>query len=105
MNFIKLKLWFKEKWYYIAIFGIALLAIIFYIVTKKKPSKVVIDKASEELYKKLSNLRIESALEIGRAQGKEQQVKEEVEAITNLPTTTKEEKLKQLQQLADLLNR
>lgn len=105
MNYAKLLLWIKEKWYYFAILGAAILVAILYKVLHKTPTPVVLDKAMEELHNKLANLRIEAALEIGRAQGKESQVIEEVQAISNLPTDSREDRLKQLQQLSDLINR
>ena len=101
-----LKLWFKEKWLYL----VAILPIVafgLYRMFRKVPTKEVTstNKASVELQKKLGEVRTQAALEIGRAQGKEEAVKEEVRRITEAPVSTSEDKKKQLQDLADLVNR
>lgn len=97
-------LWLKEKWYLIvgALIALALLA---WCILRKKEDKVLVDKVGEALQKKLADVRVEAALEIGRAQGREAEVKEEVKQITEMPAETREERLKQLQALSDLVNR
>lgn len=101
-----LKLWFREKWVYL----LAILPIVAYGIYKlfqKKPDTHVTptNKAAVELQKKIGDLRTEAALEIGRAQGKEEAVKEEIVRITEMPVVTPDDKQKQLQDLADLINR
>jgi predicted negative regulator of RcsB-dependent stress response len=100
------KLWFKEKWvYFLAILPV--LAYGLYLMFRKKPTKDITpaNTAAIVLQQKIGDLRAKAALEIGRAQGKEAAVKEEVIAITAMPTATQEDRQKQLQDLADLVNR
>jgi hypothetical protein len=101
-----LKLWFKEKWIYL-LYLVPFVVWGLYLILRKKPvdgSKLV-NKSAILLQEKLGEARTQAALEIGRAQGKEAAVKEEVAKISSMPTTTQEEKQKQLQDLADLINR
>jgi LPXTG-motif cell wall-anchored protein len=100
-----IKLWFKEKWYLIvgaAVFGGLLLWFAF---RKKDIQKETIDKAAVVLQKRLADVRIQAALEIGKAQGREAEIKQEVTYITNMPVATTEDQKKQLQALSDLVNR
>ena len=101
-----LKLWFKEKWVYF----LAVLPIIAYglfRMFRKVPSTEVTstNKASVDLQKKIGDLRTQAAFEIGKAQGREDAVKEEITKITEMPVVTPADQKKQLQELADLVNR
>jgi pyrrolidone-carboxylate peptidase len=104
MTFASVKLWLKEKWYYLAsvlaVVGLALFAAL-----RKKTDPSAINTApAVALQQKLADARVQAALEIGRAQGREEEVKHQVAQINNMPTATQDDKKKQLQALADLVN-
>jgi hypothetical protein len=100
------KLWLKEKWvYFLAILPIVAYGL-FRMFQKHPNTKVTsTNKAAVDLQRKLGKIRAEAALYIGKARGKEAAVKEEVKKITEMPVSTSDEQKKQLQDLADLLNR
>jgi len=92
--------WLNERKAWVAS-GIGFVILVLYFaLTRKKPPFNPKDKRDEELREKLAEARIQAALEIGKAKGREDQVKAEVEEITTI-----EDKNKQLQQLADLVQR
>lgn len=98
------KRWLKEHYAY----ALALLPIIAYYLYKafvKREIDAPITPPAVELHKKIAEVRVEAALEIGKAKGKELAVKEEVKHIMAMPIASKEDKRKQLQDLSDLINR
>lgn len=100
-----IKLWFKEKWYLIVGAAVVGGLMLWFAFRKKEYPKETIDKAAVVLQKRLADVRVQAALEIGKAQGREAEVKEEVKYITEMPVVTTEDQKKQLQALSDLVNR
>jgi hypothetical protein len=106
MQYILFKKWLKEKYLYL----LAILPIVLYffykLVTRKTVDPIIPSNTpAVNLQKQLSAVRVAAALEIGKAKGKEIAVKEEVQTIISQPVVTTEDKRKQLQDLADLINR
>lgn len=99
------KRWLKEHYAY----TLALLPIIAYYIykvfVKRESDALITTPPAVELQKKIAEVRVEAALEIGKAKGKELAVKEEVKHIMEMPVASKEDKRKQLQDLSDLINR
>lgn len=100
---VHIRRWFLEsKARIVAALGFLIIAVL-YIFRSKQP---MMDRAHSQdvaLQKKLADARIDAALQIGRAQGKEEQVKAELEQITAV--SDKEEQLKQLAQLVQRTRR
>lgn len=110
----KIKKFFKEKWAYIVAALVFIGSIITWLLLRSPDTEnqlpTPVQKAKEKLHTDLSKVRIDAAVEIAKARGKEEVVKEEIEKITKIveeaPEDKKDEaKKKQLQALADLSNR
>ncbi len=97
---IAFRSWLKVNWIKLTsglvLFGFMLL----HAATRKKDKPASVDKRETEMREKLAEARIDAALEIGKARGREEQVKTEVAKISEIT-----DKKKQLQELADLVNR
>lgn len=111
----KVKKFFKEKWAYIVAFFVFLGSVLMWLLLRpagKEDNQLPapVQQAKEKLHKDLSKARIDAAVEVAKARGKEEAVKEEIEEIAKIvekaPEDKKEEARKQqLQRLADLSNR
>jgi hypothetical protein len=89
----KLKLFLKKYWILFVSGILGVLSLLAWLLTrpskKTKPVKVVVEDKVEETHRKIAEVEAETAIEIGRAQGKEEAVKEEVEEIRREPSSRK----------------
>ncbi len=97
---IMTKKWLLEKKAWLTTGAVFAALSMFYLSTRKRDVEQRMDKRNDELKEKLAEARIGAALEIGKAQGKEDQVQAEVAQISNM-----EDKDKQLEELASLVTR
>lgn len=109
----KCKQWLKEKWYYVlaglTIIGGVIAAILAFSRSSTNDGKNLpspVQDAKTKLHENISKARIDAAVEIATSRGEENIVKEEVkQIIENTSGNTKEDKKKQLEQLAALAKR
>ena len=88
----KIKLFFKKYWIIVVggLVGILSLIVWFFFANKKdKPRVVVVKDKREETQRRLAEAEAKAAVEIGRAQGREEAVKQEVEEIQREPDSRK----------------
>ena len=84
----KIKLFFKKYWIIIVggLLGVlSFLAWFLFGNKKENPRVVVVKDKREETQRKLAEAEAKAAIEIGRAQGREEAVKQEVESIQREP--------------------
>lgn len=88
----KVKLVFKKYWVIIVggLLGfLSLLSWFLFENKKEKPRVVVVKDKKEETQRRLAEVEAKAAVEIGRAQGQEESVKQEVEEIQREPDSRK----------------
>ena len=90
----KVKLFFKKYWIILVstIVGILSLILGIFIATKRNsntPKVIIAENKKEEVQRQIAEVEAKAAIEIGRAQGREEAVIQEVQAIAQEPDSRK----------------
>jgi len=87
----KIKLVLKKYWIFFVSGLLAVLSVLAWVFMRpsKKPIHIVVKDKREETHRKLAEAEAKAAIEIGRAQGREEAVQIEVENIRQEPDSRK----------------
>ena len=89
----KLKLICKKYWILLVSVLVGVLSLLAWVflrpVKKAPPAVVVIKDKREEVHRQLAEVEAQAAIEIGRAQGREEEVIQQVEEIRQEPSSRK----------------
>lgn len=88
----KIKLFLKKYWIICVSILLGLFSFLAFLVsrpTKKQPVRIVVDNKVEETHRKLAEVEAKAVIEIGKAQGREEVVTQEIEHIKQEPSSQK----------------
>ena len=88
----KIKLFLKKYWILCVSVLVGIFSFLAFLATrpgKKKPLRIIVNDKVEETHRKLAEVEADAAIEIGKAQGREEAVQQEITNIKQEPSSKK----------------